>query len=657
MIRYGYLLVLASGFILPHPVFGQGPMDPNPPPDGFEALFNDRDLAGWRGYIGGPPKQAGMSAQELTVAQRQADDHMRAHWRITNDVLHFDGQGSSIVTDRPFGDFELRLDWKIAPGGDSGVYLRGSPQVQIWDNPIGSGGLYNNQTNPSEPMLVADRPPGEWNTFRIVMIGERVSVWLNDIMVVADTPLENYWERDKPVYATGPIELQAHGNPLWFRNIFVRKITNAEQERDLLRDTRLDWWREAKFGLFIHWGLYAIPAGRWNGKKIGGTGEWLMHNARIPVADYERLAGQFNPVNFDADQWVQIAKSAGMKYIVITSKHHDGFGLFDSAMGEYDIIDATPFGRDIMKELSDACRREGIKICWYHSILDWHHPDAKGERFDDYVPYLNGQVRDLLTNYGDIGVLWFDGEWIKEWNADLGRELYAMCRQLQPGVIVNNRVGKGRQGMSNSRTSAGDFGTPEQEIPATGIPGYDWETCMTMNDTWGFKIDDQNWKSPEQLIRMLINIVSKGGNFLLNVGPTALGEIPPPSVERLKAIGDWMRVNRESIYGAGPSVFGDLQWGRCTTKPGKLYLHVFDWPSDGKLHVPGLKNQVTSAHILGWAKNVAVNRSHSGDDWIVHVPRDAPDPIATVIVLQIEGEPMVQASSGSVQENENAGQR
>ncbi|MCZ6493252.1 MAG: alpha-L-fucosidase, partial [Planctomycetota bacterium] len=190
-----------------------------------------------------------------------------------------------------------------------------------------------------------------------------------------------------------------------------------------------------------------------------------------------------------------------------------------------------------------------------------------------------------------------------------------------------------------------------------GIPGYDWETCMTMNDTWEFKIDDHNWKSPEQLIRMLINIVSKGGNFLLNVGPTALGEIPPPSVERLKAIGDWMRVNGESIYGAGPSVFGGLEWGRCTTKPGKLYLHVFDWPSDGELHVPGLKNNVTSAHILGWANDIAVDRSNRGDDWIVHVPSDAPDPIATVIVLQIEGEPMVEASSTSIQENENAGQR
>ncbi len=643
MIRCWHLIVLASGLILSSPVSGQVPMELNTPPDGFEPLFNDRDLTGWRGYVGGPPKRGGMSAYELAIAQRQADDHMRAHWRVTSGVLHFDGQGSSIVTDRPFGDFELRLDWKITPGGDSGIYLRGSPQVQIWDNPIGSGGLYNNKTNRSEPMLVADRPPGEWNTFRIVMIGERVSVWLNDIMVVADTTLENYWERDKPIYARGPIELQAHGNPLWFRNIFVREITNAEQERELLRDTRLDWWREAKFGLFIHWGLYAIPAERWNGKEIGRTGE--------------RLAGQFNPVKFDADQWVKIAKSAGMKYIVITSKHHDGFSLFDSAMGEYDIIDATPFRRDIMKELSDACRREGIKICWYYSILDRHHPDAKGERFADYLPYLKGQVRDLLMNYGNIGVMWFDGEWIKEWNADLGRDLYAMCRQRQPAVIVNNRVGKGRQGMSNSRTSAGDFSTPEQEIPAAGIPGYDWETCMTMNDTWGFKIDDHHWKSPEQLIHMLINIVSKGGNFLLNVGPTAMGEIPPPSVERLRAIGDWMRVNGESIYGAGPSVFGDLQWGRCTTKPGKLYLHVFDWPSDGKLHVPGLKNNVTSAHILGWANNTAVNRSQSGDDWIVHVPSDAPDPIATVIVLQIEGEPTVEAPSGSVQENENAGQR
>lgn len=200
------------------------------PPAGFTSLLNGRDLTGWRGLVGGPPKLADLSPDELATAQRAADDNMRNHWSMQDGVLHFDGRGASLVTHRPYRDFELTLDWKIEPGGDSGIYLRGTPQVQIWDDAVGSGGLYNNQQHPSKPLVVADHPPGEWNTFRIVMIGERVTVWLNDTLVVADTPLENYWQRDEPVYEFGPIELQAHGNPLWFRNIFIREITHPANE-------------------------------------------------------------------------------------------------------------------------------------------------------------------------------------------------------------------------------------------------------------------------------------------------------------------------------------------------------------------------------------------------------------------------------------------
>ena len=202
----------------------------NVPPDGFRALFDGKDLAGWQGLVDSPPKRAAMTAAEFDEAQNQATQNMREHWNVEEGVLHFDGKGASLVTDRPYGDFELILDWKIAAGGDSGIYLRGTPQVQIWDNPIGSGGLYNNQQHPSTPLVVADHLLGEWNTFRIVLLGDRVNVWLNDILVVADTPLENYWEREKPLYKTGPIELQAHGNPLWFRNIFIREITDPRNE-------------------------------------------------------------------------------------------------------------------------------------------------------------------------------------------------------------------------------------------------------------------------------------------------------------------------------------------------------------------------------------------------------------------------------------------
>jgi alpha-L-fucosidase len=306
-----------------------------------------------------------------------------------------------------------------------------------------------------------------------------------------------------------------------------------------------------------------------------------------------------------------MAKDAGMKYIVITSKHHDGFCLFDSKMTDYDIMDATPFKRDIMKELADQCRKQGIKMCWYHSIMDWHHPDylprrrwekrsAEGADFSRYVTYMKGQIKELVENYGDIGVLWFDGEWEKTWNSDLGNDLYKYVRSLQPDIIINNRVSKGRAGMAGTydpEKAAGDFGTPEQEIPATGL-GYDWETCMTMNNHWGWNKNDKNWKSTQDLIRKLIDITSKGGNFLLNVGPKADGTFPEESIERLAAIGEWMKVNGQSIYGTNASIFEKLQWGRCTTKPGKLYLHVFDWPADGKLIVPGLITKAKSAYLL-----------------------------------------------------------
>ncbi|MDH4273034.1 MAG: alpha-L-fucosidase, partial [Candidatus Aminicenantes bacterium] len=322
-------------------------------------------------------------------------------------------------------------------------------------------------------------------------------------------------------------------------------------------DSRMDWWREARFGLFIHWGLYAIPAGEWNGET--NHAEWIRTTARIPLEVYDRFVGQFNPLKFDAGEWVRMAKEAGMKYIVITSKHHDGFCLFDSRYTDFDVI-STPFGRDILKELSEACRGAGIKLCWYHSIMDWHHPDylprrdwekarsSEGADFDRYVQHMKDQLAELVGNYGEIGVLWFDGEWESTWNHERGRDLYEHVRRLQPSIIINNRVDVGRsglQGLTKAGENVGDFGTPEQEIPPTGLPGVDWETCMTMNDNWGYNKNDQNWKSSRELVRKLADIASKGGNFLLNVGPTAEGEFPPASVKRLRAIGEWLKVNGE----------------------------------------------------------------------------------------------------------------
>ena len=422
-------------------------------------------------------------------------------------------------------------------------------------------------------------------------------------------------------------------------------------------DARMAWWREARFGMFIHWGLYAIPAGTWKGET--SHAEWIRTTAQIPLQTYDKFISRFNPEKFDAEAWVKLAKAAGMKYIVITSKHHDGFCLFDSEYTDFDVMSA-PFKRDIMKELADAAHREGIRICWYHSIMDWHHPDylprrgwekdrsAEGADFDRYVEHMKNQLSELVNKYGDIGVLWFDGEWEQTWTNEYGRDLYNYVRGLQPSIIINNRVDVGRggmEGLTKGSEFVGDFGTPEQQVPATGMPGVDWESCITMNDHWGYNKHDDNWKSSGYLIRMLADIASKGGNLLLNVGPTAEGLIPEPSIERLNAIGNWMKVNGKSIYGTQASPFKELEWGRCTQKANDgnatLYLHVFNWPAGQKLEVPGIFNEPRKAWLLSDRHKEKFNVYRHEDAIMIDIPKVAPDTINTVIVLEIDGKPDV----------------
>lgn len=407
----------------------------------------------------------------------------------------------------------------------------------------------------------------------------------------------------------------------------------APKESPAQRNERMSWWREARFGMFIHWGIYAVPA----------QGEWYM-NSGIPRDQYAAYAKQFNPVQFDADQWAQIAHDAGQKYLVITSKHHDGFCMFNTKATDYNVVQATPWGKDPLKSLSDACRRHGVRFAVYYSIMDWHtpyqepakpdpvHPTYNPTHFGDkdaYKKYMKTQLKELVIQYHPA-VIWFDGGWIPGWTGDDGQEIYRYLHTLDRKLIVNNRVG-----------GAGDYDTPEQNIPATGL-GRDWETCMTINNNWGFNAGDHNFKSAQELLRNLIDIASKGGNYLLNVGPTAEGVIPAPEVDRLAAMGRWLKTNGQAIYGTTASPFKRLPWGRATRKGNSLYLHVFDWPTDGRLLVPGLKNSVESATLLATKQKL---RAVSGADGVtLMLPAQAPDSISSTILLRLKGEPEIEGA-------------
>jgi alpha-L-fucosidase len=434
----------------------------------------------------------------------------------------------------------------------------------------------------------------------------------------------------------------------------------------LTKDQRMEWWREARFGMFIHWGVYALPAGTWDGRQIGGIGEWIMNRGKIPVADYQHMAREFNPTKYDPDAWVRMAKEAGMKYIVITSKHHDGFALFETKASKWNVVDATAYGKDLLKPLAEACKKQGIKLGFYYSqAQDWNNPGGAASRqptkggwanpdsviIDAYTKEHKGhwdpaqekktfaqyiddvavpQVKELLTNYGDLAVLWWDTP--TDMTDDAGTKLQSLLA-LQPAIITNDRLKR--------PNFPGDHKTPEQRIPnLADLDGTDWETCMTMNGTWGYKNYDHNYKTPETLIHNLLDIASKGGNFLLNVGPTELGEFPKESIDILAKMGQWMKINSEAVYGTKASPWGLFPWGRCTKKEvgqvTNLYFSVFDWPADRKLVIPGLNNKVISAKLLANGTKLTTNLSKEGV-LTVNLPSAAIDPIASVIKVEVKG--------------------
>jgi alpha-L-fucosidase len=433
----------------------------------------------------------------------------------------------------------------------------------------------------------------------------------------------------------------------------------AATESAEARQARLAWFKEAKYGLFIHWGLYAIPAGEWKGQTVPGLGEWIMNHARIPVAEYEKLAKHWDPTEFNAEHWVQMAQDAGMKYIVITAKHHDGFAMFDSKVSRYNVVAATPFKRDVLKELAAACHKHGMPLGFYYSqSQDWHEPGGAGNDWDfgpdmrdskelkDYDGYLRGkaepQVRELLTNYGPVALIWFDTP--RMMTPERAQRFANMLRTLQPKTLIDGRLG-----------AAGDYVSTGDNVIPSGVQSQYWEVPATTNHTWGYRKDDQDWKSPGEIAFKLVDIASKGGNYLLNVGPMPNGIIPQAVQDNLRTAGRWLKVNGEAVYGAGPSPWGDEmgepsargdkdlrgqplvlphnEW-RITTKPGKLYFTFFQEPRV-PFELPSMKNKIKRAYRLADGKAVEI-RNENGRRMLI-VKRPMIDPMATVVVVEIEG--------------------
>jgi len=448
--------------------------------------------------------------------------------------------------------------------------------------------------------------------------------------------------------------------------LFLTLFTSVKSQGDPGEEQRMQWWAEAKFGMFIHWGVYSQLAGVYRGYPMNkGDAAWIMNRCKIPVAEYRQYAQGFNPVKYDPEVWVRMARDAGMKYIIITAKHHDGFALFDTEASDWDVVDSTPYGKDLLKPLAKACKKYGLKLGFYYSQAnDWTNPGGTAARrlmnegwpspdsvkidqytkeheghwdplqetatFDQYIDSVAiPQVQELLSNYGEVAILWWDyPTQMKSYDGALKLQ---KLLSLQPQIITNDRL---------HPDIPGDIKTPEQLIPGQDeMRGEYWETCMTMNSSWGYKKYDYRWKSPKWLICSLIDIVSKGGNFLLNVGPKGNGEFPEESIDILNQIGSWIEVNGEAIYGTSASPFRDLLWGSCTRKEVNgntiLYFAIFSWPPDSRLEIPAFENEVISASLLSSGKQIEVKNTENV--FIFNLTEQDPDQMVTIIKLEVKG--------------------
>lgn len=449
----------------------------------------------------------------------------------------------------------------------------------------------------------------------------------------------------------------------------IMPLTHLFAQNDTtMKEQKMKDWREIGFGMFIHWGIYSELEGVYKDHhQATGGAEWIMNRMKIPVTEYQDLTKEFNPVHFNADDWVRMAKEAGMKYMVFTAKHHDGFAMYDSDASKFNIVDATPYKKDVLKDLAEASEKQGIDLGIYYSqAQDWSNPGGSAARklmnegwpnpdsaeVDDYTKehqghwdpkqttksmdeYIDGvavpQVRELLTNYGDFVSLWWDTPvYMKE---EYAEKLNDVVMELQPNIITNDRL------VIDSEIK-GDYITPEQEIPKDKVKDKDFEVVMTMNNTWGYRNYDHDWKSVKTLVRNLIDIRSKGGNYLLNVGPKPDGTFPQASINILEGIRDWMEINSESIYGVKPTSFPQFYWGRSTMKKEGdhtvVYLYVFDWPEQNKLVVPDFEEEVDSALLL--TNNKKLKTKKTKDSLEIELPKKVPHSVASVIKVKIKGE-------------------